>query len=98
MLGISSTGQAGRKFFDQLAHGSWAHGAVDDVYQAEPGVYLANEPVWINGWILLNRIDARSDTAEYCLFDAAHVAKGPVARLPLKHKVHPAFHASFRPQ
>ena len=97
MLGISAAGKPGRKFFDQLAHADWRRGEIADVYQTEPGVYLANEPVWANGWVLCNRIDARQDKAEFCVFEASHVAKGPVARLPLRHMTHPGFHASFTP-
>jgi all-trans-8'-apo-beta-carotenal 15,15'-oxygenase len=95
MLGISTAGQPGRKFFDQLAHGSWSRGAVDDVYQTEPGVYLGGEPVLANGYVVVECLDSREEKAEFQLFDAGHVAKGPVARLPLKHMIHPGFHASF---
>ena len=38
MLGISAAGPPGRKFFDQLAHGSWSRSKVHDIYQTEPGV------------------------------------------------------------
>lgn len=41
MLGISASGKTGRKFFDQLAHGSWERRAVDDIYQTAPGQYWA---------------------------------------------------------
>lgn len=95
MLGISAAGRPGRKFFDQLAHGSWREGGVADVYQTEPGVYLAGEPIYIHGSILCERIDARNETAEFCIFDSDHVAKGPSVRIPLRHRIHPGFHASF---
>ncbi|MGH9719606.1 MAG: carotenoid oxygenase family protein, partial [Bryobacteraceae bacterium] len=95
MLGISASGKPGRKFFDQLAHGSWTAGAVHDIYQAESGVYLAGEPIYAAGSVIVERIDAREGRSEFCIFDAAHVAKGPVARLPLRRMIHPGFHASF---
>lgn len=102
MLGISSTGRSGRKFFDQLAHGSWSRGQIWDIYQAESGVYLAGEPIPVSNprnrreaVVVLEQIDARNDKAEFVLFEAGSVAKGPLARLGLRHKIHPGFHASF---
>jgi all-trans-8'-apo-beta-carotenal 15,15'-oxygenase len=102
MLGISATGGEGRKFFDQLAHGSWRHGSVFDVYQTQPGEYLAGEPCHVanpqdrSEAVIVNEfIDTRNDRAEILLFEAADVAKGPIARLALRHKIHPGFHTSF---
>ena len=102
MLGISTTGEAGRKFFDQLAHGSWSRGNVADVFQTPPGEYLAGEPIYISNpenrdeaVIIVEHLDAGRDRAEFQLFDAANVASGPLARLPLRHKIHPGFHTSF---
>jgi all-trans-8'-apo-beta-carotenal 15,15'-oxygenase len=105
MLGISAAGQPGPKFFDQLAHGSWKAGDVRDVFQTNPGQYLGGEPlhvvnphnpeeaVIINEWI-----DASEDRVEIVIFDAGNVARGPIARLGLKHKIHPGFHTSFHPE
>lgn len=97
MLGISASGKPGRKFFDQLAHGSWKLGKVEDIYQTPPGVYLGGEPVYANGVIIVEWLDANERHADFLLFDAKHVAAGPVARLPLRHMIHPGFHASFQP-
>jgi all-trans-8'-apo-beta-carotenal 15,15'-oxygenase len=95
MLGISTAGAPGRKFFDQLAHGSWSRGAVDDVYQTEPGFYLGGEPIWVEGSVIVQRLNTHENKAEILIFDARHVAHGPVATLPLRHMIHPGFHASF---
>jgi len=95
MLGISAAGQPGRKFFDQLAHGSWKRGAVDDVYQTEPGFYLGGEPIFVEGSVIVERLNTHENRAEVLIFEAGHVAKGPVAALPLRHMIHPGFHASF---
>ena len=95
MLGISAAGQPGRKFFDQLAHGAWSRGAVDDVYQTEEGFYLGGEPILVDGSIIVQRLNTHENKAEILLFDACHVARGPVASLPLRHMIHPGFHASF---
>jgi all-trans-8'-apo-beta-carotenal 15,15'-oxygenase len=102
MLGISATGRPGRKFFDQLAHGSWRDRAVNDVFQTEPGQYLGGEPCPVTdpgdssrGVVINLFVDARNERWEIALFDAMNVARGPIARLGLKHKVHPGFHTSF---
>lgn len=95
MLGISAAGRPGRKFFDQLAHGSWKSGGVEDIYQTPPGVYLGGEPIWVEGSVIVQRLDTNENKAEILIFDGSHVAKGPVATLGLRHMIHPGFHASF---
>lgn len=104
MLGISASGADGRKFFDQLAHGSWRDGSVSDVFQTPAGEYLAGEPVSISnpqargeGVVIVEHLNARTDEAAFLLFDPFHVKSGPIARLPLRHRIHPGFHASWAP-
>jgi all-trans-8'-apo-beta-carotenal 15,15'-oxygenase len=100
MTGISESGRSGRKFFNELAHGSWKKNAVDDVYRVPAGEYLGGEPVYVGngeeGVVLVQHFMPASDRAEYLLFDSAAVRNGPIARLPLRHRVHPGFHATFR--
>ena len=81
MLGISTAGQPGRKFFDQLAHGSWHSGSVEDIYQAEPGFYLGGEPIYVEGSVIIQRLNTHENKAEALIFDARHIAKGPEAVL-----------------
>jgi carotenoid cleavage dioxygenase-like enzyme len=102
MLGISQRAGAGRKFFDELAHGSWSKGCVDDVYCTPYGEYLGGEPVFVqnpsdpaDGVIISEHHIPAEDRGEFVLFNAARVADGPIARLPLKYKIHPGFHTSF---
>lgn len=102
MLGISSTGQLGRKFFDQLVHASWNGHASSDIYQAPPGHYLAGEPVFIPdpsqveaGSILCQVFDARRVESFFAIFDASDVSAGPLARLRLKTPIYLGFHATF---
>jgi all-trans-8'-apo-beta-carotenal 15,15'-oxygenase len=102
MLGISSTGQHGRKFFDQLVHASWNSHSQGDIYQAPPGHYLAGEPVFIpnpsqktTGSILCQIFDARRVESFFAIFDARNVSAGPLARLRLKTPIHVGFHATF---
>jgi all-trans-8'-apo-beta-carotenal 15,15'-oxygenase len=105
MLGISASGQQGRKFFDQVARGNWSNGGVKDLYQAPAGEYLAGEPVYVpdpnasrEGIVIVQHINARNDAVSFVLFDAHALRNGPIARLPLRHRIHPGFHASFLPQ
>ena len=107
MLGISASGQPGRKFFDQLARGSWSqmgNGGVSDLFQAESGEYLAGEPAYVahrsaptEGVVIVEHINTKTDHAAFLLFDAHALRNGPIARLPLRHRLHPGFHASFSP-
>jgi all-trans-8'-apo-beta-carotenal 15,15'-oxygenase len=100
MTGISESGRSGRKFFNELAHGSWKNAAVNDVYRVPAGEYLGGEPVYVGhgeeGVVLVQHFMPASEQAEYLLFDSAVVRNGPIARLPLRHRVHPGFHATFR--
>ena len=107
VLGISASGGPGRKFFDTLARGTWeshSQGGVSDLFQVPPGEYLAGEPVYAGrpgapgeGVVIVEHIDTKTDQAALLLFDAFEVSKGPIARLPLRHRLHPGFHASFFP-
>ena len=104
LLGMSNRGILGRKFFDQLGHGSWRQGDVGDIYQVPRGEYLAGEPAFVGnpnepgeGLVIVQHLDAKTDAAAFLLFDASAVHRGPIARIPLRHRLHPGFHASFHP-
>ena len=104
MLGISEAGKPGRKFFNQLARGEWSRGKVTQIFQTERGEYLGGEPVFAGnprnpheGVVIVEHFDTNRDLCEFWLFDAFDVAEGPIARLPLKHPIHPGFHASYYP-
>jgi all-trans-8'-apo-beta-carotenal 15,15'-oxygenase len=104
ILGIAATGTPGRKFFDHVAHGSWSHGTVHDLYQFAPGEYLGGEPVFVGnpqepaeGVVIVQHLNATTDEAAFVLFDAFAIRQGPLARIPLRHRLHPGFHASFYP-
>ena len=45
--------------------------------------------------VIVQHLNAASGEAAFALFDAFAIARGPIARLPLQHPVHPGFHASF---
>jgi all-trans-8'-apo-beta-carotenal 15,15'-oxygenase len=110
LAGISATGRPGRKFFDQLVHARWSRPRELDVWQAPPGHYLAAEPVFVPdpavpagapgapaGTVICPRFDAERSETAFLLFDAAAVAAGPRAVLPLPSPLHLAFHATFAP-
>jgi len=102
MLGISEAGRPGRKFFNQLARGEWNKGKVTQTYQVDRGEYLGGEPVFIanpenphEGSVIVEHFDTNSGSCAFLIFDAFDIGEGPVARLPLRHAIHPGFHASF---
>jgi len=96
MLGISAAGRPGRKFFDQLAHGSLvARRSGKTSIKPSLAFYLGGEPIYVEGSVIIQRLNTHENKAEALIFDAAHVAKGPVAALKLRHMIHPGFHASW---
>jgi len=104
MLGISHTGNPGRKFFDQLAHLDWQRPSEADVYQAPEGCYLGCEPIFLpdpdddgRGVVICKRFDAGKVADAFLLFDPHDVARGPIATLPLREATPPGFHASWSP-
>jgi carotenoid cleavage dioxygenase len=104
LLGISSTGRPGRKFFDQLAHLSWETGRPAGVWQAPAGCHLCGEPAFApdpgddrRGAVIVQLFDAERRAMAFLVFDAHHVAAGPVAKLWLEEPVHLGFHAAFYP-
>lgn len=103
MLGISSAGGRGRKFFDQLVHASWNQSQVSDVYTCPAHRYLGGEPVFVGaphsseGVVLCQEFDAKEETSYFLFFDAHNVARGPSARIALNKKLYLGFHAIFHP-
>ena len=104
MLGISQRAKPGRKFFDQLAHGSWRFGTVQDIYTAPRGEYLCGEPCFAadprdreDAVVICERFEAASNHASIVLFEASNVAAGPIASIPLRRPVHPGYHTAFVP-
>ncbi len=102
LLGISATPSAGRKFFDEVAHLKW--NGEKDLYRAPRGCYFGAEPIFLGdpadqgaGAVICQQFDAESVRSSFLVFDAYHVAEGPVAELKLKHPVPLNFHASFNP-
>lgn len=104
MLGISNTGQRGRKFFDELVHACWSHRDAHEIYRTPQNNYLGGEPIFIanplhhsDGVIICQLFDAKRLKSAFLIFEAADVARGPVSTLWLKRPIHLGFHATFCP-
>jgi all-trans-8'-apo-beta-carotenal 15,15'-oxygenase len=100
MLGISPTGNRGRKFFDQLVHAEWNGDQALDIYQCPAMHYLAGEPVFVpapksGGLILCQEFDASKRNTSFVFFDAKNVSTGPIARIRIPHPFYLGFHAGF---
>ncbi len=102
VLGISNTELEGRKFFDRVVHCDWNLGKPAGIYQAPPGHYLGGEPVFAAdprdpsvGAVICQSFDAEREVSWFLIFDAFDVARGPVAKLRLRHPVPLGFHATY---
>jgi carotenoid cleavage dioxygenase-like enzyme len=105
-LGIKESARAGRKFFNEVAHGHWGRGYIKDIFEAPRGEYLSGTPVFVRNpnkkkkdaaLIVQHLIPAREKSA-FMIFDPQEVRNGPIARVSLKHRLHPGFHATFVPE
>jgi len=102
MLGISATGQPGRKFFDRLVHANWNRLDHIDLYQSPRFRYLGGEPVFIaypgssRGVILCQEFAVEERRSSFLLFDAHEVRKGPIARITGDLSLYLGFHATFQ--
>jgi carotenoid cleavage dioxygenase-like enzyme len=102
MLGISRTGVPGRKFFDRLLHFDWAARGVAGEWGVEPPLYLGGEPVFAAdpsgesaGWVICQQLDAENRRADFLVFEALAVERGPVARLRAPGALPAMFHGVF---
>lgn len=95
--GPDGTGSVGRVDVTSGAVDYWDHGARISVQEPQfvPRSATAAEG---DGWVLaiLNRLDAGH--SELAIFDALHVADGPVARLHIPVRVRSTFHGSWVPE
>jgi len=104
MVGLSKTGSAGRKYFDEIAHVDFSRGRIDDTYRLPDRFYFGSEPTFLPnpedesaGLVLCKRFDAERRRDAYLLFDAHRVAAGPVAVLHAEEATPPCFHGSYYP-
>ncbi|HEY6253587.1 MAG TPA: carotenoid oxygenase family protein [Candidatus Angelobacter sp.] len=104
MLGISATGNDGRKFFDQLVHANWNKSHDPDIYQCSPRCYLGGEPAFVgepgsaNGVVICQEFDARNRKSYFLVFDSRNIRQGAKTRIALDHILYLGFHAAFKPE
>ncbi len=105
MLGISRTGESGRKFFDRLIHFDWQRGDVAAQWDTVPPRYIGCEPLLVpgpsgdgGGWILCQEHDLELRSSAFLIFDALDIGRGPLARLAVPSPVPAMFHGIFLPQ
>jgi len=104
LLGISNQGRPGRKFFDEIVHLAWSRPEAADLWRAPAGTYLGGEPAFVpdpedeaGGAVLCQSFDAGKGESALLVFDAFHVAEGPIGRIPLDSPLHLGFHSLFAP-
>ena len=92
--GPDGSSSIGRVDLDSGAVDYWAHGAKISVHEPQFVPRHAGSPEG-DGWLLviLNRLD--QGHSELAIFDAQHVAAGPVARLHVPVRVRATFHGCW---
>jgi len=99
MLGISRVGEEGPKFFDELLRGDFAAGELTN-FRLPVGEYFGGEPapVYHEGEVavIVQWFRPAVNEAAYWVFDGRRFGQGPVARLPLRSRITPGFHSSWR--
>lgn len=102
MLGMSATGQSGRKFFNQIVHAHWGEARTRDIYQVPERHYLGGEPIFFGdprdettGAVICQVFNAEDDRSSFAIFNAFDIASGPIATLNLMEPIPLLFHAVF---
>ena len=103
MLGMSHFGPQGRKFFDEVVGLSWADRTAADLYQPDSGRLLGGQPACAERpgekpLIIVQELDPSNRRAWYVVLDGLDLERGPLARIPLRHWIHPSFHTHFDPE
>ena len=102
MLGISKSGQPGRKFFDHVVRVDWSTGMVERGF-APAGCYFGGEPIFVpdpsnpreSGVVICQQLDAEQMTSSILVWNAFDLASGPMATIPLEKPIQPQFHSTF---
>jgi carotenoid cleavage dioxygenase len=101
MLGISRAGTAGRKFFDEIVRIDWPTSS-HEVFQAPPLHYIGGEPLFVpdpgakgRGAVICQLFDAEHERSSFVVFDAFHLAAGPVATVKVPTPLPLLFHSSY---
>lgn len=98
MLGISATGEPGRKFLDRVVRGDWERGVVEEIYRPAAGSFLAGEPAFVprpgraeEGVVLVPELDLERMETSYLILGETQ------ARVRLGRAIHTCFHACWAP-
>ena len=101
MLGISSSGQSGRKFFDEIVRIDWPTRSFE-VFRAPALHYFGGEPLFVRdpaqagaGAVICQLFDAQRCRSSFVVFDAFNLTSGPVATCHTSSPVPLLFHSSF---
>jgi carotenoid cleavage dioxygenase len=100
----SMTAPRGWFLFDGLVRYDLETGGVQR-WQYPDGVYASESPmaprpgaiIEDDGWIVTLTIDVVRDRSECHVFDAAHIADGPIARIALPARISSGTHACWAP-
>ncbi len=100
-----SSKEVGRRGFpDTVVRVDMESGATDS-FRCEDG-QMPSEGVFVprpgstsedDGWLVSLVYDPRIHASHWAIFDAAHIADGPIARAHLDHHVPPTFHGTWVP-
>jgi all-trans-8'-apo-beta-carotenal 15,15'-oxygenase len=97
-LGLSAARSRGRKLYDEIVRTRWRAPLAPEVYRAPAGVFFAGEPVVVPGarpgthTLICPMLDGRCNQSLVALFDAGAIQAGPLATVPLRAPLAPAFH------
>lgn len=100
MLGISATGQPGRKFFDELVRASWSEPDRPEIHRLPAGHYFAGEPAVAadaggEPLALVCPVCSPEENRSSIAIFSPHDLSDPIAVLRLRHMLPPLFHSAF---
>jgi carotenoid cleavage dioxygenase-like enzyme len=102
MLGISATGQPGRKFFDELVHATWTDPEHPQIHRLPSGHYFAGEPAVVptatgEPAAIVCPVCVPGRNRTMIAIFSPHDLSEPLALLHLRHMLPPLFHSTFVP-
>ncbi len=101
---IAMTGAPGMFLFSGLVRYDLERGTKES-YAFPEGVFASESPIAprvgtadeADGYVVTFTSDVRNDTSECQIFDARNIARGPLARVRLPHRISSGTHATWAP-
>ncbi|MGZ3418058.1 MAG: carotenoid oxygenase family protein [Polyangiales bacterium] len=99
---IAMTGAPGHFLFDGMIRYDVERGGKQR-YRFPEGVFASESPVVprgereADGYVVTFTSDVRNDNSECQIFDASDIARGPIARVRLPHRISSGTHATWMP-